>query len=775
MDVARCIADDNLVEGDLLPILAQWTEHDANNKSKTRLAVACFELLVPLTWPFDTDVARLTVNHYRHLPVLRQAQLNYKRAVINYDASRILSQSVRISLAAMITPIRDRTVRDQGLIKLSLFFLRNIAMIAPSADTNNEGDDSQVSRSVTIDAFVYQDIFVLILTIASNMGTEFNTEDVILMEIIFHLVKRVDVTKLFLSEQQFNKAQAEELSSLMAKEKKMLGAYNRTAPTRHSRFGTMVWVKRDKHKMSSISGQQSLMRSSKKQQLIDEGKQSKSARRKKPEEPAAKDLGPPAKLNSVANDQLRPFIEQFLDSGFNPLFQHVRKTIDNDASHLLHYHPRQFFYLVSWFLEAERARRTYRSPGARNSHVRSFNLIAGVLNQEMFITLSRSLLASYNQKDWNDLAAVMRCFTQILITVQEMTESSNEEDQDIADNILARLFYEDSTHDCIATIVRTYKDQDFDYLDAATELAHHFLRILEGYSKKNVDMLVRSRKNVRKKKKNKNANDGSNETTQDGTNNAVGNEGDDNESAEDEETAAATFKERKFDFERFAARFIPQGVVDTFVALTKHYKDLTDNQLKRAHRYFHRVAFKHGASVMLYRVDIIHLFHGMIQGPEPLDKRSAMYKEWEELIKQILKHCIRKIQERPQLIVEMLFSKIPSTMFYLEKGYEKPTSTTVSRPGAELEFKTTTERDKQIAIAVHAMFDKNENNLVLWVKKTLSEALEVRRAWEVAHDAMSMAAEAHDDAIDTAVQPREMPVPDLFSKFWLPQSPPRRM
>ena len=50
----------------------------------------------------------------------------------------------------------------------------------------------------------------------------------------------------------------------------------------------------------------------------------------------------------------------------------------------------------------------------------------------------------------------------------------------------------------------------------------------------------------------------------------------------------------------------------------------------------------------------------MIKGPEPLDKGSAMYKEWEELCRQIIKRCVRKVQERPQLVVEMLFSKMPS-------------------------------------------------------------------------------------------------------------------
>nr|6XWX_A Chain A, Uncharacterized protein,Uncharacterized protein [Thermochaetoides thermophila DSM 1495]6XWX_C Chain C, Uncharacterized protein,Uncharacterized protein [Thermochaetoides thermophila DSM 1495]6XWX_E Chain E, Uncharacterized protein,Uncharacterized protein [Thermochaetoides thermophila DSM 1495] len=517
MDVARCLAEANIVSTDLLHILALWTPNENSNKYKARIALACFELMVPLTWPIEKDRETMTINHHRHIPVLQLAQLGYKRAIINYDAAPILSTAVRVALPAMAMPIGERTARDQGIIKLILYFLRNIAMITPPPGVKYEGDESQISRSALIDAFSYQDIFLTLLTIASNMGEDFRTEDVIVMEIIFHLVKRVD----------------------------------------------------------------------------------------------------------PKGQQLGSFVSDFLDSGFNPLFSHIRKSLEREAPHVLHYHQSQFFYLVAWFLEAERARRS------------SFNLIASVLTQEMFIALNRALDRAYGDKDWRLLTSAMRCFTQILLTVQEMFDSGNDEDQEIADNILSRLFYEESTHDAVANIVRTYKDQGFEYLDACTELAHTFLRILEAYSKQNVDLQVRSG------------------------------------SADDEKMAEKTSQERKFDFKRFAARFTPQGVVDTFVTFTKYYRDLDDSQLKRAHRYFYRVAFKQEMSVMLFRLDIIHLFYNMIKGPEPLDKNSPMYKEWEELVRQILKRCIRKLEERPALFTEILFSKINSTAYYLEYGFEK--------------------------------------------------------------------------------------------------------
>jgi len=56
---------------------------------------------------------------------------------------------------------------------------------------------------------------------------------------------------------------------------------------------------------------------------------------------------------------------------------------------------------------------------------------------------------SFDNKDWQDLNAIMRCFTQILLTIQEMAQSPLEEDREIAENIQNRIFYEETnTTEC---------------------------------------------------------------------------------------------------------------------------------------------------------------------------------------------------------------------------------------------------------------------------------------------------------------------------------------
>ncbi|KAL8383101.1 hypothetical protein RB595_006724 [Gaeumannomyces hyphopodioides] len=785
MDVARCLAEANVVGGDLLPILALWPEAEADSRLRARIALACYEILTPLTWPIERDPERTTVNHYRHMPVLQLAQLAYKRDIVNYDGAQILHTAVRVALPSMAVPTADRSPRDQGIIKLVLYFLRNIAAIAPPPGLSYDGDESQISRSATVDAFSYQDVFLALLTVASNMGDDFRTEDVIVMEIIFHLVKRVDIPKLFLDEDALGHAKADDLANLIQKEKAMLQSHNRRGPTRHNRFGTMVWVQRADGRMSAVSGQDALRDKASRERKMDESKTFRPPRKSRKAEMEPKDLGPPVSLNPRANTQLRRFVEDFLDSAFNPLFQHVRKTIERDAPYLLHQHRAQFFYLVSWFLEAERARiRTDKekkkkkpAPAAAaaaaapppEDEVSPFNLVAAVLNQEMFVAMNRAMDRAYNDKDWQELTTVMRCFTQILLTVQDMADAGGEENEDIADNILNRLFYEETTHDLIANIARTFKDQGFEYLDACTELTHTYLRILEAYSKQNVDMQVRSRKRTRKKKKAAAA-EAEGENLIDG---GPGPNGADSGDEDDEAQAERTNKERKFDFSRFAARFVPQGVIDTFVAFARYYRDLDDAQLKRAHRYFFRVAFKQDMSVMLFRVDIIHLLYNMVRGPDALPKTSATFRDWEELVKQVTRKCVRKIEERPALIIEMLFSKINSTAHYLEFGFEKQTlssgSSAKPRPAAELEFKPTAGvegLDRQIAVAVAVLLDKNMAEHIAWVKQKLEDAESERRAWEVADMAMpsvEASAGAPEGEEGTVGKPSEPRVPKEHS------------
>ncbi|KAK5680446.1 Topoisomerase 1-associated factor 1 [Elasticomyces elasticus] len=742
-DVKACLASANLVQNDLLEILALWPEEAQSSPLKAKLALACLQLLVPLTWPTELEDDKTTVNHHRHLPHLQLAQVSYKRSVLHYEHAQILRTAVRIGLPSMVQPRRERSKRDEGIIKLVLYLFRNISLITQPQLLPSQGDENEISRSSTITAFATQDVFTLLLTIGSGAGDEFQDQDTILLEILFHLLKGVDANKLFMEEKQMHSEETNELQSLMRREKAMHKGYNRHAPSRHNRFGSMLWVQRADAKLSTVSGQTSIVDGDATLLQMDQHKRwdKPKFRGKQTSTPAEQaDFGEKIELDERARKHLRTFVEDFLDSGFNPLFSSLRKAIEREAERVGESHKRQYFYLIHWFLRAENARHAHRSTSTTaitndTPQENTFAYVAAVLDQETFVLLNRHMQRSFDEKSWIDLQATLLAFTQILATVKLMAESKDEDDQEIAENIQNRIFYEEATHDRIVQILRGYTNQGFAYLDAVTECVHVFVRMLEGYSKVNADLHVRSKRRARRKK---NAADGGGQD--DG--------GPPEDEAEEEREMFQVVSERKFDFARFSAKFLSQACVDTFLALLHFHADLTAEQLKRCHRYLYRLAFKHELAILLFRVDILLLLHRLIKGPGGLSPESEGFKEWEQLVQQVFRRCVKWVEKpsgegtawREMSVVEMLFSKVPNTVYYLQHGYERVVERRAPRAPAELDFKRDVESQMRLPVVVSLLLEQGKGDVLGWLKKEVERAVEERGAWEDEREARGEAA-----------------------------------
>lgn len=759
-DVKRCLAEANLVKGDLLEILAQWPESAQENRLKARLATACLQLLVPLTWPIELSAEKTTYNHLRHKPYIQLAQVGYKRAVLHFEDAPILRTIVRVGLPSMAIPRRERSKRDEGVLKMMLYFFRNIAMITQPQQLPSQGDENEISRSTTIEIFSQQEVFNLLLTIGSGAGDEFQDQDTVVLETLFHLLKGIDPKKLFMRQEQVVSEETNELQELMKKENAMRKSYNKHAPTRHNRFGTMLWVKRDDQKMSTVSGQNSITNERTMLQQMDTSKKWDKPKYKGKttlEFNGTSDFGMRVDLTEKARNCLKSFVEDFLDSSFNPLFVSLRKAIASETERLVEKNKRQHYYLVSWFLSAEAARRDqiraksgwHADRPSQTIEENTFAYIAAVLDQETFVLLSRQMQSAYDNKEWQDLQSHLLCFTQILLTVQDMADSQDEEDQEIAENIQSRIFYEEATHDLLLQVLRGYTNQGFAYLDAVTECVHVFVRMLERYAKQNVDLQIRSKRRARRKKK------AAQPTSTDEGNDDANN--DDAADAEDDQREAfQAVSERKFDFARLTAKLMNQGSVNTYLSFVNFYADLSPAQLQRCHRFFYRLAFKNELSVLLFRVDILTLFQRMIKGPDGLRQDIEGYREWEELVRQVFRRCIKWIEREPAdgadknawreaAVVEMLFSKVPATMFYLQNGFDRVVEKRPPRPPAELEVKVSVDFEKRVGVVVSVMLEQGKGDAVEWVKRQLRNAYDERKAFIDGATARLAQATGHDD------------------------------
>ena len=227
---------------------------------------------MPLTWPLEKTEQQMTINHHNHIPYLQAAQASYKHAILHHERVKVLRNVLRIGLPSIAIPLSERSNRDHGIIKLILYFIRNVAIISLPPQQQADDVEDDISRSATIEAFHYQDIFHLMLTIASNIKEEFDSEDVVVLEILFHVLKAVEPERLFPSDSQSRWNKADELQYLLKKEAGMIKSYTKHAPTRHNRFGTMIWVKRGDDRVSTVSGQDVLKNDSRALARMDQTK-----------------------------------------------------------------------------------------------------------------------------------------------------------------------------------------------------------------------------------------------------------------------------------------------------------------------------------------------------------------------------------------------------------------------------------------------------------------------------------------------------------------------
>lgn len=198
---------------------------------------------MPLTWPLEKTDDRITYNYHRHLPVLQHAQESYKRTILQHPSHAILATCIRIILPSCLTILQERTTRDEGIIKLVLYLFRNLSRINKSLGADEELSN-EISRETLIFAFHQEGVLELFLTVASGIGSAFNSEDVLILDNMYHLIKGIGAEHIYEEEEQHIAKQKHELETLLKLEDGLRKTSAKSSTTRHNKFGTTVWLKR---------------------------------------------------------------------------------------------------------------------------------------------------------------------------------------------------------------------------------------------------------------------------------------------------------------------------------------------------------------------------------------------------------------------------------------------------------------------------------------------------------------------------------------------------
>jgi replication fork protection complex subunit Tof1/Swi1 len=105
--------------------------------------------------------------------------------------------------------------------------------------------------------------------------------------------------------------------------------------------------------------------------------------------------------------------------------------------------------------------------------------------------------------------------------------------------------------------------------------------------------------------------------------------------------------------------------------------------------------------------------------------------------------------------VEMLFSKIPATHFFLEHGYDREVTAKIPRAPAELEVKPGMDQSEQIGVAVGVLINQSKSDALQWVRDVLTSAVEERKSWEDADEARKALAAAERPEGEEALEEHE--------------------
>ncbi|KAF4603011.1 Topoisomerase 1-associated factor 1 [Pleurotus pulmonarius] len=762
--IARILWDTRVLPNDLVPILLETA---GKGLVEDKRAIYCADLVTAMTWPIDmaeelkelddeldrgTDYTQLLLSH-----------LHYKAALLRPG---VLQAMLGILLPPLAKPPKERKERDGQIVSVVLHLIRNLAFIKDlPSNSHLSSDQAEFSTLQTKLVLTLQDtnILALLVTIAANSTNDpmFTDLNALVLEIFYLLLRGVRPSALSLDQAKQPK---ENLHRLLAAEAQNRKAVARMASSRHSRFGTTIAVKLNPNKKRQVDGeapappvepstrsivlhrQQALTHDS--GSIMDMVKKQKFRKGKTVDALTRED-----NLSVEAKNILKSLAKDFIEGCFNPFIRTLLKDIRSERAKISDKDNLRLMVISKWFLEFFVALR------AKEGSRWNFGLIAEVTEREWIVWVLRRMREALDEKPklWTELQAGIECMTQILILVDAMAScnesmkpknpNSTSDDpfvKEAAELLQQQLIYNGEVLDFALTSLASYKDgtQSLGYLDSSICYAYTLFKMMEKWSK-GKDAYVRKKVAKRRKKKG-----------------AVDQEGvpevEEIESDSEEEVVRETI----FTFEAFEMKLANSEITRTLLAYLARYDDFTSSEeMKRIVGLIHRQA-----------VSTLSLFRSILAEQKTLP-REQPYKDLVNLINYILRQFFKALEKDSFLAVEAWFPmnrghwKDFSSYEPEEKSKRRRGATNDSsddEPPPEVQVKKGYSWSDELGIAIAALVEDGQKNLIDWTKEILLLVIGTRQRIVEETD-------AKDDALsddDEVIKPRlEGPSNDALAKF----------
>ncbi|EGV63474.1 timeless-domain-containing protein [Yamadazyma tenuis ATCC 10573] len=797
-DVALACADSGLLVNDLTVMLCQWDSQASkgepikNARTMEKIMLANLELLVLLTWPTEltpesSESQRLSFSN------LRKTQLVYKRHILHYNKGQTLKAVIRLVLATMAKEKADREPKDNAILRLVLFFIRNILYIAPitssismkttkdlaSLDSMPAGVTTEdISMSTVLNCFKRNKVLMFLLTMSNSVGSDFDKQmfGPACLECIYLLVKNIQVEHI-ISPVKLDKhpqtnpapvssesAAGSQLTDLLKEETKRKISQKQHLSTRHGRFGSLLSIQGDEQSYV-ISGQEALLNANSSLDKLDRSKKwtkPKSFRYDSDEFTRGERLY----LNTGSILILKEFINQFLAGAcFNNLISNT-SSLFSSADDLITIDPYEravYFLTLAWFLRYKRERNQLLKDNPKmlenltdDDDSVNFSSIRAALSQTNFILILHYFRNSYTIKEWSSVHVAMIAFLELLLIshtlfiskpkeVEADEEESQEElDKELGEGIIRNLFTSNDFLNVLVQLPQSASKHSPEYLKTCIHIVHILLKSFESFTKENVKLYIQKRRR-KVKRRGEGANDMDGRILHRLEERGMGYSEDEEA---DEERAKEEKIERELDLAKTEIRFFHTATVTSYIDYLAEYEELTHEEIKRCLSYFHRLFVVKKDHSALYRLDFMYVLHRL---RSYLPRSSSMRNHVDEFIVYFMKKFKVAFARFPNPI-EILFPRFEEheiKTFLTTGELTSRYSESKSQPklARQIDFIREFSFEEKVKILITALYLEEKEAFIAWLISAL-DAIIQKRLLDVAsgstEDARAISLQAPD-------------------------------
>lgn len=399
------------------------------------------------------------------------------------------------------------------------------------------------------------------------------------------------------------------------------------------------------------------------------------------------------------------------NNGVNALLASVKKDIDGEKQKIKDEDIIRYFQVSTFFLKflgcliSKREASSIEKCGGLES-------VTMIMNKRNFIFVIKKLESFQDDKKPEELRQTLTCFKEMLMTLKEMSNSENEDLQELASSIEHNVFYEEKQLNMLNVLCKHCKNESKSYLELLVETIHIHMKLLERFSKAKKVVVIRKKR-------------------------GNGNE-DDNDGNVEDVRRGPKYIEKELKLEQMEAAYACESVVDTYCDLLRHFTLLDSQHIHYITTMMHRIFVKCKMEAFFYKLSVFNLFQQVLPRKDLLQS-SPQHKQLETFIMFVLKKFFKNLQDYPQLYIDLFFKKTKSDCIRIQDmDVELPSSSSAKKNADEgigsddeVAFKPGIPWKSRIGIAVTLLMEKDKKWLLDWLVENMKQVIADRSEGKV--------------------------------------------